>query len=707
MEVLVIVEKDVEKRVDLESKVTSIGRAPENDIQIGDPLASRFHCQIERTDDGFKLVDLESQNGTCVNGRKVNQKRLGEGDTVEIGSVRISLEMEQKKDAQAIRPLRRKRLRKAPKRRRPRIVQADVNLDEQLAGVLQDIQKSLGEDGLRQAEGIFQDFLEDDEGGRLHALQAHRTKLERLVEVNKAINSELDKKKLLNMILDNAVTLTNAERGFIVLNAEEGLRFEVARNFDKESVKKPAFKISHSIAEEVASTGEPVLSSDAQRDGRLREYMSVSDLRLRSVVCVPLRIKKKTIGVLYMDNRFKQGVFTPEDLKILESFADQAAIAIENARLLEENIDKQDELRQAKDKVEKLNELLSKKVEDQQVELVQTRENLEQSQKELRLKFNYDNIIGTSKPMRAIFRLLDRITESDVSVLIQGRSGTGKELVARAIHFNGPRKKASFVSVNCAAISDTLLESELFGHVRGAFTGAISNKKGLFEIADRGTLFLDEIGEMSPAMQKKLLRALQEGEVRPVGGKETRKVDVRILSASNTDLKMLVEQNRFREDLFYRLNVVAVNLPDLKERKEDIQLLIEHFLTVLAAETKREKLTLSREALRLLVNYPWPGNVRELENEMRRVHALSEGEILPESLSENVRKGQSRGLLDVDFNRPLKEVVRESTERIESEVIGKALAQTGWKKTETARLLGISRPTLDAKISQYGLSKSD
>ncbi len=710
METLVVSEKGSQKTVEVSSPVTTIGRAAENAIQISDPLASRFHCHVERTADGLKLVDLESQNGTCLNGRKVNAAKLSPGDRIEIGNAVITLVLEDEPETQAVRPGRRKRPRRIVRRRRLPLkpaLEKDTDLDSKFAGILMEISKTLGDEGIRRASDIFRDFIGGEEGDRLDALEEYKNKLEHLIEINKATNSELDLRKLLNMILDSAIMLTSAERGFLVLTEEGKLRFEVARNFDKESVKKPAFKISHSIAEQVASTGKAVLSSDALTDERFQEYMSVTDLKLRSVLCIPLNARGRIIGVVYMDNRFEKGVFTPDDMKALASFGDQASIAIENARLYQDNLKKQAELEEAKSKLEQLNALLAKKVEDQQVELVRTKETLERSQKEFTSKYNYDNIIGTSKSMRAVFNLLDRITDSDVSVLIHGRSGTGKELVARAIHFNGPRKKMPFVSLNCAAVSETLLESELFGHVRGAFTGAISNKKGLFEVADDGTLFLDEISEMSPAMQKKLLRAIQEGEIRPVGGKETKKVNVRILSASNVDLKQHVQDGRFREDLFYRLNVVAVTLPDLKDRREDITLLVDHFLTVFSVETKREKLKVSKEALRLLVNYNWPGNVRELENEMRRVHALSDGAVEPDNLSETIRVKSAPDMDMLQMERPLKDIVKDAVDKVESEVISRTLAQTGWKKSETARMLGVSRPTLDAKIAQYDLKRPE
>jgi len=292
-------------------------------------------------------------------------------------------------------------------------------------------------------------------------------------------------------------------------------------------------------------------------------------------------------------------------------------------------------------------------------------------------------------------------------VVIQGESGTGKELVARAIHFNGPRKGARFVSENCAAIPEALLESELFGHVRGAFTGAVKDKPGLFEVASGGTLFLDEIGDMPLDMQKKLLRALQEGEIRRVGSKNATKVDVRIISASNQDLRAGMKAGTFREDLFYRLNGVTVGLPPLRERREDIPLLVEHFLEVIAVEMRTPRRRANPAAMALLMAYRWPGNVRELENEVRRAVALSIDLIGADELSPEVR-GQGAADPGASYiGRPLKEVVREATEQVERLAIKAALEIQGWNKVQTAAALDISRPTLDAKIEIYGLQRPE
>jgi two-component system nitrogen regulation response regulator GlnG len=311
-------------------------------------------------------------------------------------------------------------------------------------------------------------------------------------------------------------------------------------------------------------------------------------------------------------------------------------------------------------------------------------------------------MIGKSRSMRDVFHLLDKVTDSDVPVLIHGESGTGKELVARAIHFNGSRKNAAFISENCAAIPETLLESELFGYQKGSFTGAAADKKGLFEAANGGTLFLDEIGDMPREMQKKLLRVLQESEVRRVGGNRAIPIDVRILAASNQDLRKLCEEGRFREDLYYRLNVITVTLPPLRDRREDISLLVDAFLAEACAGGEAK--VVSEDAMKALERYHWPGNVRELRNEVQRAAALSDRVIVPLVLSENVRgrKDEAPAVADLGV-KTLKEMVREVTETLERSVIQEALTRSRGRKAQAARLLGVSRPTLDAKIELYGL----
>jgi two-component system NtrC family response regulator len=308
-------------------------------------------------------------------------------------------------------------------------------------------------------------------------------------------------------------------------------------------------------------------------------------------------------------------------------------------------------------------------------------------------RFKHGNMIGKSRPMQKIYDMIERVAASRASVLITGPSGTGKELIAKAIHYDGPRKDRPFISVNCGALTESLLESELFGHEKGAFTGAVAMKKGRFELADRGTLFLDEVGDMPPALQVKLLRVLQEMEFERVGGTKTIQVDVRVLSASNRNIKEDVANDLFREDLYYRLNVIHIEVPPLKERIEDIPLLIDHFIGKFQSSPAR-RVMLSPEVKKALFNYNWPGNVRELENIIERAVGLCTGEVitmedLPEYLTQTL---------------PLSQTLPEALEELEEKLIRGALEYSDHVQAQAAEMLGISRHVMHYKMKKYGLS---
>jgi transcriptional regulator with PAS, ATPase and Fis domain len=376
-----------------------------------------------------------------------------------------------------------------------------------------------------------------------------------------------------------------------------------------------------------------------------------------------------------LDDRVRKGAFGPRELAWVRVVASQAAMAIADARdaVL---------LRRAVRRAERARARLEGMLHERDAELDVTRTQLELARDARETRFSYDQIAGRSEPMRELLRLLDRVTASDVPVLIVGESGTGKELVARAMHMNGPRARRPFVSENCASVPETLLESTLFGHVKGAFTGASTTRAGLFDIADGGSLFLDEIGEMSLAMQAKLLRVLQDGEVRAVGGERVRTVNVRIIAATHRDLDAMVAAGKFREDLFYRLNVITLRVPALRERNEDIPLLVEHFVRKHAGE---RAVKVTRAAMSKLGSFSWPGNVRQLENEVRRALVLGDGCIDVGELSADVVRGgpsASRGAgLDL----------RSRVDALESELVAEALAKTRGNQTRAAQLLGVSR----------------
>ena len=325
--------------------------------------------------------------------------------------------------------------------------------------------------------------------------------------------------------------------------------------------------------------------------------------------------------------------------------------------------------------------------------------------KQLRDKFSFENIVGNSKKMREVYSLIEKISATDSTVLVKGESGTGKELAARAIYFLSHRREKPFVSINCGAVPENLLETELFGHMKGSFTGAIADKKGMFEMAEGGILFLDEIGEMSALTQVKLLRALQDKRIRRVGGTEEISVDARIISATNQNLKKKIEEGKFREDLFYRLNVLSLVMPPLRKRKEDLPLLVSHFIKKYCQEMGRKTKRIAPEVMNVLESYPWPGNVRELENVIERVIAIEERgiitkESLPEELLAPHKKPDTTYLFEPGFS------LNVHLDDIAKNYIKQARQAAGGKLRETASLLGISYRTLRYLIDKYGLKSN-
>lgn len=349
-------------------------------------------------------------------------------------------------------------------------------------------------------------------------------------------------------------------------------------------------------------------------------------------------------------------------------------------------------------------DLVSQEISTLHTEITKREERILELNNQLENRYSYHSMIGKSKKMQELYSLLDKIKNSESTVLIQGENGTGKELISRAIHFNSSRKDAQFVTINCSAFNENLLDSELFGHVKGAFTGAIRDKKGLFEVANQGTLFLDEIGDMPPAMQVKLLRVLQEGTFMPVGGTEQRKVEVRVLAATNRDMKEMVEDGLFREDLYYRINVINITVPPLRDRKEDIPILVEHFLSRGCKEKNIPLRQFAKRGMEKLFEYPWPGNIRELENEIERLIVLSGDEIKisVDLLSPQIRdfgnKNQFKGVR-------LAGKLKDSLEELEKTMIREGLRRNQWNKTRLAKELGISRAGLILKVEKYGLDK--
>jgi transcriptional regulator with GAF, ATPase, and Fis domain len=512
-------------------------------------------------------------------------------------------------------------------------------------------------------------------------------RLLKLLEINKELNRAQDMRALLDAIMDVATATTGAERGFLIIVDDGKISFQTARNFRREEVKKPELKISSSLVRRVMKSGQPVLTDNATEDDRFAEYQSVERLELKSIVSVPFRLGDSIIGALYLDNPARKGAFGQGDLQFLQALGDQAALAIKN-------------LRHAQDMAE-LNRRLERNLETKSAQLEQASRALS----ERATKYPYQAIVGESPQIKQVLLLLDKVVETDVPILIQGESGTGKELVARAIHDFGRRKGGPFVPVNCGAITETLMESELFGHVKGAFTGAVADKKGLFEAADGGTIFLDEIGEMSVDMQKKLLRVLQERELRPVGGKGTVRIDVRVISATNRNLRQMTQEGRFREDLYYRVAVINIDMPPLRDRRDDIPLLVRHFVKKAARELGLVEKPVEPQAMAALSAYSWPGNVRELDNEIKKALTLSAEHVTLDDLSEQIQTTlfpEEPELVKPEPGKTLKESL-EKTERV---LIERALEKTGGNQTRAAKELGISRVWLRKKMEKYGLFRT-
>ena len=630
-----------------------VGSGPECGLRV--PGLAKAHFRVDPFGDGWKLVDLGSPAGTRVNGVPVSQSRVALGDRIDADALQFQI-AEGAADDEG----------------------AGVSIDDggtAFDPLLTELRRTFGDDrGLEAARAAFESACERVFG---RTPPSDGRDVWRLIEITRALNSTRDPDALLTLILDAAVDMTGSERGFILLkNASGTWDLALARDFDQETLKDAERKVSHGIAEEVATSGTTVVTVDAQDDTRFSAFASVRGLRLRSILAVPLRARDRVIGTVYVDNRFKEGVYGEREQNLLETFADQAALALDNTG------------RDARGVAATVEDAPAPASDDGSVPA------------RAALKHDYGDILGESAAVRRLLHKLDRIVDSDLPVLVTGESGTGKELVARALHEKSPRATRAFVRENCAAIPENLLESELFGHVRGAFTGAHADKKGLFVEADGGTLFLDEIGELAPALQAKLLRALQDGEIRPVGARESRRVDVRVVSATNRDLRRSVDAGTFREDLFFRLAVVTLEVPPLRERPDDVPQLVAAFLDKTARKAKAAVKPVDPAAMRALRRWHWPGNIRELQNEIARAFTLSGEKIALEDLSPAI--ASHRGAASPEGG--LKEAGRAAQNQREREVILAALERCDWKKSSAARQLGISRQTLDQKIRLFGLT---
>ncbi len=483
--------------------------------------------------------------------------------------------------------------------------------------------------------------------------------LKALSAISETINTIYDLDELLRKVLDIVLKTVNAQRG-MVLMFEDGqtdkLRVRLSHNIDTPP-DQPLDRFSRSVVEAALKEGETIISYNILQDERFSTAQSIAEQKIVAAACLPLRIKSQPIGAIYIDSTETRGQFRPEMEPFLNAFAHQAAIAIENAQMYERL-----------------------RIENRRL------------RKTLQSKHEISGIIGRSPAMLRVLETIRNVADTRATVLILGESGTGKELVARALHFNSRYHDKPFIACFCGSLPESLLESELFGHKAGSFTGATHDKKGLFEEADGGTFFLDEIGDISPRVQVQLLRVLQEREIKRIGENQPRKIDVRIIAATNKDLKKEVDEGRFREDLYYRLNVITIYMPPLRARGDDVILLAQHFLDQAAQKAEKPVQGFSDDAIEAMRNYSWPGNVRELENCIERAVLLAKGDFITSKDLQIEPEGHISSLPSG--------LTMQEYERL---IVEQALNEHQGNVSETARALGVSRRWLHYRLKEWGL----
>ena len=617
-----------------------VGRDPSNSLAISDLSLSRRHCLFCQEEDGYKIRDLDSRNGTFVNGGVVSERRLNHGDQISVGeSVFVFLLKEDTDEG----------------------IMGAVEFDDHVTQATAQIRP---QDVLYlQPERILKELPATSRLGR---------NLNALLKISRILHSISNLDQLQAQILELIFEAVPAERGAILLDGQGTEKFSslfahpgsATIGAAKPGSAKPGepLRVSRTITRQVMEKGVAILGADVPASRGLSGVESLVTFNVRSLLCVPLTVFQRVIGCIYLDTTTSSTRFDKDHLELVASMAGISAVALENARRLQW---------------------------------------LEQENLRLAAEINLQhNMVGEGSLMKDVYRFLSRVAPTDATVLVSGESGTGKELVARAIHRNSPRASRPFVAINCAAIPEGLLESELFGYERGAFTGATAQKKGRLEMADGGVVFLDEIGELVPALQVKLLRVLQEREFERLGGSRPIAVDIRLIAATNKDLGDAVKTKTFREDLYYRLNVVSLVLPPLRERREDIPILAEYFVSKFAAKCKVRAKKISAEAMAGLMNYDWPGNVRELENAIERALVLGVSDaIRPEDLPESVlEKDPAPGAEEAKYHMAVKQLKKH--------LILTALEEAKGNYTEAARILGVHANYLHRLVRNLDLRTS-
>ena len=605
----------------------SIGRDPTNLVCINDHSISRQHCVIRREGESFKIIDMESYNGTFVNAERVSEHTLQHSDQIAVGSALFLFLID---DAEA------------------QEMESRIELSD-------DDPTGLSTIRLERKDALYLKAAAVSSGARV------ARDLDALLKISTSLSKIRALVPLQRALLENVLNTIPADRGAILLIKENSGELIASYSLNRKSQTQQPIVISRSVTEKVMREGIGLLCVDTRTDEALREAESLLAAQVRSLLCAPLIAGEHTHGLIYLDTSNPAIVLDEDHLQLLTAVGSIAAVAIENVRHVEW--------------LQAENERLHQEI------------NLEH------------NMIGNSPRMREVFRLIEKIAPADATVLIRGESGSGKELVAHAIHHNSGRAAKQFVAINCAVLSETLLESELFGYEKGAFTGAVAQKRGRLEVADGGTLFLDEVGELTSATQAKLLRVLQERQFERVGGTRTIEVDVRVIAATNRDLEEAIRAGTFRQDLYYRLNVISLTLPALRERREDVPLLAYHFVNKYSKKCKRLVNGISPAARNYLLAYDWPGNVRELENAIERAVVLGNSDlVMPDDLPE--------ALLATAVGSQSSPTYHEAVNEMKKQFILRALEQSNGNYTEAAKLLGIHPTNLHRLIRTMGLRGS-
>jgi two-component system, NtrC family, response regulator HydG len=603
----------------------SIGRDPLNTVCISDLLLSRRHCVLRMDGSKFTISDLDSLNGIFVNKKRVSKCILEHGDRIQVGES-LFVFFEQDHEEKLSQAEVTKSILFAQSTSRLRIEDADY------------LKLKPVETRILPAERIAQD-------------------LNSLLRISNKINSIQDigilQRKLLELILE----IFPGERAALLLRTEDSKEFSTSIALDRKS--KNSVQVSDSLIQQVLQERSAILCNGVTSDESSINNQNSASASIHSLLCVPIVLSEKVLGVLYVDTRDPGVWFEEAQLQLLAGAAGIAAVAIKNAMNLEE---------------------------------------LKQANSWLKSETVY-HMVGESPCMQKIYQLIAKIAPSDSTVLICGETGTGKELAARAIHLNSPRADKPFIAVNCAALTETLLESELFGHEKGSFTGAVSQKKGKLELAEGGTLFLDEISEFAPTLQAKLLRVLQEREFERVGATRSIKLNIRLLAATNKNLQDRVKAGDFRQDLFFRLNVISIEMPPLRERREDIPLLASYFVSKYNKKLRRPFAEISPQVLDYLIRYDWPGNIRELENTIERAMVLRCSDtILLEDLPETLFEIECPQNISIgSFNERIKETKKQ--------LIKDAIEQTNGDHHEAAKLLGLHPNSLYKLIRNLKLKE--